>query len=74
MKIEKEKPCFSSDSDLRSSDFMFSSGAVSVANNGEKDERLVMMNHTGEEYSKEGQVKRGRKKRGRKWRKNILHC
>ncbi|CAH2053831.1 unnamed protein product [Thlaspi arvense] len=54
-KTDKGKPCSSIDSDLRSSDFVFSSGAVSVANNGEKDERL-MMNHVGE-YSKESQVR-----------------
>ncbi|VVA97484.1 unnamed protein product [Arabis nemorensis] len=54
VKVEKEKPCSSLDSDLRSSDFVFSSGAVSVANNGEKDERL--MNHIGE-YSKEGRFR-----------------
>ncbi|XP_010500384.1 PREDICTED: WPP domain-interacting protein 3 isoform X1 [Camelina sativa] len=50
--IEKEKPCSSMDSDLRSSDFVFSSGAVSVANYGEKDERF----HIGG-FSKEGQVR-----------------
>lgn len=54
VKAEKEKPCSSLDSDLRSSDFVFSSGAVSVANHGEKDERL--MNHIGE-FSKESQVR-----------------
>ncbi|EOA30503.1 hypothetical protein CARUB_v10013625mg [Capsella rubella] len=53
--IEKEKPCSSMDSDLRSSDFVFSSGTVSVANQGEKYERL-MMNHIGG-YSKEGQLR-----------------
>ncbi|XP_010465167.1 PREDICTED: WPP domain-interacting protein 3-like [Camelina sativa] len=50
--IEKEKPCSSMDSDLRSSDFVFSSGAVSVANYGEKDERF----HIGG-FSKDGQVR-----------------
>uniref|UniRef100_A0A1J3EEQ8 WPP domain-interacting protein 3 n=1 Tax=Noccaea caerulescens TaxID=107243 RepID=A0A1J3EEQ8_NOCCA len=55
VKTEKEKPCSSVDSDLRSSDFVFSSGAVSVANHGEKDERLVM-NHIGG-FSKQGQVR-----------------
>lgn len=56
-KTEDEKPCSSVDSDLRSSDFVFSSGAVSVANHtsGEKDERLVM-NHIGG-FSKQGQVR-----------------
>ncbi|CAL9220662.1 unnamed protein product [Arabidopsis halleri] len=51
---EKEKPCSSLDSDLRSSDFVFSSGSVSVANHGEKDERLTM-NYIGG-FSNEGQV------------------
>lgn len=52
---EKEKPCSSMDSDLRSSDFVFSSSAVSVANHGEKDESF-MMNHSGG-FCKEGQVR-----------------
>lgn len=51
---QKEKPCSSLDSDLRSSDFVFSSGSVSVANHGEKDERLTM-NYIGG-FSNEGQV------------------
>lgn len=53
--IEKEKPCSSLDSDLRSSDFVFSTGSVSVGNHGEKDERLTM-NYIGG-FSNEGQVK-----------------
>ncbi|XP_010487087.1 PREDICTED: WPP domain-interacting protein 3 isoform X1 [Camelina sativa] len=54
--IEKEKPCSSMDSDLRSSDFVFSSGAVSVANYGEKDDERLMMNHIGG-FSQEGEVR-----------------
>ncbi|KAL1204889.1 WPP domain-interacting protein 3 [Cardamine amara subsp. amara] len=56
VEIKKEKPCSSLDSDLRSSDFVFSSGAVSVGNHGEKDERLMMMNHIGG-FSKDAQVR-----------------
>ncbi|KAL0719543.1 hypothetical protein Bca4012_068867 [Brassica carinata] len=46
---QERKPCSSLDSDVRSSEFVFSSGAVSV---GEKDERL-MMNHIGEDSKDE---------------------
>jgi len=49
-KTENEKPCSSLDSDLRSSDFVFSSGAVSVANNGGqvKEEEVQTYSENGE--------------------------
>ncbi|CAN6982290.1 unnamed protein product [Brassica oleracea var. botrytis] len=55
IKNASQKPCSSMDSDLRSSDFVFSSGAVSAANNhGGNDERKEVQTYSrsenGEQY------------------------
>ncbi|KAF3549741.1 hypothetical protein DY000_02004111 [Brassica cretica] len=50
IKNASQKPCSSMDSDLRSSDFVFSSGAVSAANNhGGNDERKELQTYSRSE-------------------------
>ncbi|KAJ4868801.1 WPP domain-interacting protein 3 [Raphanus sativus] len=62
IKNASQKPCSSMDSDLRSSDFVFSSGAVSAAkNHGENDERKEVQTYSRSENGEQDEDKESKK-------------